>query len=192
MNDKKYAVRTLKDGEIKLNHNLIQVVYKLMKSVNMLVSMNELEQTVGYYRVNGFLHHRLKPLHVESLLAIVHGDLKKLKQIHSKKRGMMHYKDLNIRLAVKYEHMHIINYLAYTGCWINRDMNHSVADCASLEMIKKFEVNGFFDECRLPPNTIQRRYENMKKLSYTFIYNRHRPKNMDVANYIKEKMVLIK
>ena len=133
-----YAQRLLSKEQMQEDYERLQRLQKLMIDVGMGVSIQELEENQGYWYSEGELSHRFTAEKLKSLEAIRDGDLEELVRLHEEGHAMYGYKQINIRLAVKYGRLNIIEYLVGNQ-WINRDLNVIVGQLASPETFKALE-----------------------------------------------------
>ena len=142
---KRHALRLLSQQQLDANYSLLEQLNEMMNDVDMHRGITELEENEGYLYYphghmctrdiiasdeNGVLYHRFTPQMLDSLYAIKAGDLKQLKRLHSESHGMGGYKMINVRLAIKYGHVNIVNYLL-DDKWVNGNLIKAIGQLAS-------------------------------------------------------------
>lgn len=84
---------------------------------------------ISYEHMYKNLIPKLKQEHIEIFDSIKNGDLSKLKQLNESNH-INYYKEITIRLAIKYEHIDILDYLIEIK-YLNRNLGDIVAELCS-------------------------------------------------------------
>ena len=136
---KRHALRLVSQQQLDADYALLEQLHALMQEVGMRPGLKELEENLGYiYFSDEYVYHGFTPQKLESLYAIRDGDLETLRRLHKEGHGMYGYKRINVRLAIKYGHANIVEYLV-DNRWINCDLNEAIGQLASPQTFRALE-----------------------------------------------------
>jgi hypothetical protein len=174
------ALKRVGIKEIKENYSLIIRLTEISRLVDYSISSEELEENLGWrHEPNqpNQPYHILKKEHIDILEAIINGDIKTIEKINSTGCCFGFYKEMPLRLAIKYEHAEIVLYLINSK-QTNKDIG---------ELLGRFGSGKLFDAIitkihtdNLPISTILR-YTNEGEV-YTYAL---RHKNLHLLNHLK-------
>jgi len=110
---KEKARNTLSKSKFELNNYILKEVSEFLKDVKMCSSFEELEENLGYRydKKEDKVRFLVSYEELEVLYAIKEGDIDKLKELNNKGIYFGAYNEVNVRLAIKYGHLDIIDYL---------------------------------------------------------------------------------
>lgn len=142
----------------------IQTLYYLMENVNMYATLNEIYDNIK----------DIDERHLNLLFQIRAGDLNKVKELHQKGYLIDKYRDINIRLAIKYGNINIIYYLLENKI-IYFDINNIIGQLSTPET---------YDILCKDNNLFRDKYYN--RYSHQWEDNDYKLKIEDILNHTKK------
>lgn len=146
MRAKNIAREKLSKEEFEFNENLLKQVDELFKDGCMHTSFEELEENLGYSydEDTDTVRFRITKEKAEALESIKQGNLHRLKELNDNGHKFGHYCVINAKLACKYGHIDIIEYLINSK-QLNRDLNAILAEVSNVDLLKKMYQRGYFN-----------------------------------------------
>ena len=185
---KSYAREMVTQKEQEYNLLLLKHFDLYLQHVNMYCDIETLQEQQGY-RYNEHtneIKHLFTPKMIDVLESICSGDLETLKKLNKEEKVYVGcHKDINVRLAIKYNQIEIINYLIETK-QVNRDMDRSVGELGNIELFNNLKKYGYFNEPNSTNSELANFYIYMHYLTIDGIYKyANEYGNKTLAEYIK-------
>tara|TARA_Y100000996_G_scaffold409892_1_gene391316 strand:- start:725 stop:1360 length:636 start_codon:yes stop_codon:yes gene_type:complete len=180
---------TLSKSKFELNNYILKEVAKFLKDVKMCSNFEELEENIGYKydKKEDKVSFGVSYEELEVLKAIKKGDIDKLKELNNEGIYFGAYLEVNVRLAIKYGHLDIIDYLIESR-QINRDLNNSLALVADENLLKKMYSNGYFNKKNLSSNKSSELREFYESLSILDLSEILRKSHSDCEYFTNKKL----
>lgn len=169
--------------EMESKYQLIVKLKNYMDMVDYSHELTELQENLGWrwYHPQDDptkIHHHLRYEHISILNAIENGNLMELKTLNNEGNYIGFYKQIMIRLAVKFKHIDIINYLLNTN-QLNVSLSEVIGklddgtvleELFKVRNIDKFILSGERDDLLPTHMPLWEWYESMKYIDVKDVY----------------------